>query len=60
VIDLLRNNIPRSRSTPLTAKVAVAIKQARDEVIRQAIYATGWEGTLTVRANSKGEYRVYR
>lgn len=60
VIELLRNRIRRSRSTPITAKVAVAIKLARDEVIRQAIYATGWEGTITVRANSAGEYRVYR
>jgi hypothetical protein len=60
VIEALRNSLQRSRSTPLTAKVAIAVKLAKDEVIRQAIYATGWEGTITVRANAAGEYRGYR
>jgi competence protein ComEC len=60
VIEALGNNLSRSRSTPLTAKVATAMKLAKDVVIRQAVYATGWEGTITVRATSSGEYRVYR
>ena len=33
---------------------------AIERLVRQTIYETGWEGTLTVRANSEGEYRVYR
>jgi competence protein ComEC len=59
-VEMLSNSVRRSRSTPLTALVATAIKLAKDVVIRQAIYATGWEGTITVRATSRGEYRVYR
>ena len=58
-VEALSNKLPRSRSTPLTAKVATAIKLEKDVVIAKAIYATGWEGTVTVRATSRGEYRVY-
>ena len=59
------------RRRPREARIALRVaclglftgdleEPAIERLVRQAIYATGWEGTLTVRVNSEGEYRVYR
>lgn len=50
--------VDRDRSTPKMVNIATAVKKSEEVEMRRAIFATGWDGTITVRATSAGEYRV--
>ncbi len=39
-------------------EVALGVRSFQSERVEKAIYATGWDGTVDITANSAGEYRV--
>ena len=42
----------------VTVKVAEGMKRFKDYVVRKRIYATGWDGTIKIRATLDRKYRV--
>lgn len=58
IIDILRSTVTRRRSSPKTVRIAGGARQFHSFTMRKAIYATGWDGTVTVRATKGGLYRV--
>ena len=54
----LHSEISRRRSSSKTVMVATSVKQFEEFRVRRAIYGTGWDGTVIVRANRDGTYRV--
>jgi len=50
----------RRRRTPKWVDVADGVRDFDREYMRDAIFATGWDGTVKVRATSAGRYRVTR
>lgn len=54
-VDLLRAAITRRRTTR-QVYVATAVKQFSETTMRDAIYATGWDGSITVTATAAGTY----
>jgi hypothetical protein len=58
IIRMLQAGIQRRRSTSKRVPVAVGVRDFRQIRMRDAVYATGWDGTVVVRATSAGQYRV--
>ena len=58
VVRMLQAAIRRRRSTSKRVLVANRVKDFSRIRMRDAIYATGWDGTVVVRATSAGQYRV--
>ena len=54
----LHSEISRRRSSSKSVMVATSVKEFEDFTVRRAIYGTGWDGTVIVRANRDGSYRV--
>jgi len=59
-IELLAASIPGNRSTTIEVMAAERSKEFRPISVRKRIYATPWDGTINVRAESSGAYRVTR
>ncbi len=58
VLDELEKKIKRKRSYTVEVAGAVGAKNFRSYNISKAIYGTGWFGTVIVRANEQGKFRV--
>jgi len=56
-IDLLQAAVERTRPT-LTAKVATGKFTFVDQTIKEAIYATAWDGNVVIDATADGAYTV--
>ncbi len=56
-VDLLKQAITRRRP-PRVVHVANGVKDFSATTMRDAIYATGWDGTIVIRANAVGSYVV--
>lgn len=59
IIDLLNDAIPGNRNHPVQAMVANGVKNFEPMIIRKKIFATGWDGTIRIRATTTGAYRAY-
>jgi hypothetical protein len=57
-VDLLQDAISRRRSTPKRAPVADGVEDFQQVTVRDAIYATGWDGTIRIEATTGGRYTV--
>ncbi len=57
-VDMLSAAIRRRRATPKSVSVADGVRDFRRVTMRDAVFATGWDGTVTVRATAGGQYRV--
>ena len=60
VVKALKDEIKRKRSGTIRPLDADASRTFRRIKIRDAIYATAWDGTVEIRATENGEYRVTR
>jgi competence protein ComEC len=60
IIKILEQGIVKNRSQPVSVKVGVKSKSFIDYTIKKRIYATPWDNTIKVRANSNGEFRITR
>jgi competence protein ComEC len=58
VIEMLRAGVTRRRSPAKQVPVARGVRDFQRISMRDAIYATGWDGTIVVRASRGGRYRV--
>jgi len=58
VIDLLSAIIPGNRQTSLIEKAGYGAKAFQDIQVSKNIYATPWDGTITIEATSDGTYTV--
>lgn len=58
VVDLLAASIDAERSPKVQRKVADGVRDFRDETIAKQIYATGWDGTILITADTHGAYTV--
>lgn len=58
VVDLLAQAITDERSPRVKRKVAAGVRDFRDATITQRIYATGWDGTILITADTLGAYTV--
>ena len=56
-VDLLRHAITRRRPAR-TVHVAPKVKEFTTTTMRDAIFGTGWDGTIVVRATADGTYIV--
>jgi len=56
-IDLLEQEVSAARE-PVTKPVGIAVKRFTDTLIDDAIYATGWDGSLVLEAGADGTIRV--
>jgi beta-lactamase superfamily II metal-dependent hydrolase len=57
-VDMLRDAITRRRSAPKRVPVADGVEDFHQVTMRDAIYATGWDGSITIEATSGGRYTV--
>ncbi len=58
IVSMLSDAIDRRRSTPKDVYIAEGTRDFRRIEMRDAIYATGWDGTVRIRATASGRYRV--
>ncbi len=58
IVDMLVAAIRRRRSTTKRVPVALGVQDFRSVTMRDAVYATGWDGTVRVRATAGGRFRV--
>lgn len=59
-VDLLAQHMTRRRTPSKTVRVAEKAKQFQNQRVTDAIYATGWDGTVRVVAQYSGALSVYR
>jgi competence protein ComEC len=57
VVDLLRAHVERERA-PVDGKVAVGQFRFKKVALDKAVYATGWDGSVVVRALRDGVFAV--
>lgn len=57
-LDALQQSIPGSRPQPVTVKAASAQYTFSDYQVTKNIYATAWDGNVTIKATSTGNYTV--
>ena len=57
VVEVLESAITNTRA-PKEVKVGKSGKNFETETITDAIYATGWDGTVVLEANEEGEWKV--
>ena len=60
VVDLLSQYMTRRRTPAKTVKVADRARRFSDLRVQNAIYATGWDGTVRVVARARNDITVYR
>lgn len=59
-VDLLTQHMTRRRTPAKTVKVADRARRFSDLRVADAIYATGWDGTVRVVARAQNDITVYR
>ncbi len=59
ILEMLSTGIPGYRSRRLTIMAAEGSRRFEEYDVRKRIYATGWEGTIRVRATTGQSYRTY-
>jgi len=57
-VEMLTLAIDRKRSYPVNVAVAEGSRHFRQFTVKDAIYGTGWFGTVKVRATSDGRFRT--
>lgn len=57
-VVLLSRSIPRERTPPVSRTVFTRVAQPETISIATSIYATGWDGTVKIRATPEGTYTV--
>ena len=57
-VDMLTLSIKRRRSNRVSVAVAEGSRHFRPYTVRDAIYATGWYGSVKVSATSDGHFRT--
>jgi len=58
-INMLEDDIPGNRTEAMQVKAAEGARDFRLINIEKRIYATAWDGTITIRASVDGKYRVF-
>lgn len=58
VLDDLNLSIKKRRSSPKEIMAAIGSRNFKPYKIKKKIYGTGWDGTIKVRANLAGKFRV--
>jgi competence protein ComEC len=58
IVDMLRGAIIRNRNPAKRVPIALGVRDFRLVTMRDRIYGTGWDGTISVRATRSGTYRV--
>lgn len=58
VVDMLSLAIDRKRSQSVDVPVAEGSRHFRSHIVSDAIYATGWFGTVKIRATDGGQFRT--
>ncbi len=58
VLDDLKLTIKKRRSNPITIKVGEKAKVFEDYKVSKKIYATAWDGNITIKAKEEGTFRV--
>jgi competence protein ComEC len=58
VVKLLTDNISGLRTPQKKAMIADGVKKFRETTIKKKIYATGWDGTIDIKATLEGQYVV--
>lgn len=58
ILDLLQGAIPGRRSAAMTIMAAEGARRFEAYVVRRRVYATGWDGTVKVRATTDGQFEV--
>lgn len=58
ILDLLQGAISGRRSTSMTIMAAEGARRFEEYVVRRRVYATGWDGTVKVRATTDGQFEV--
>lgn len=59
ILDLLADSIPGYRSHRITIRAGSGSKRFGEYEVRKRIYATGWNGTVKVRATLERQYITY-
>jgi beta-lactamase superfamily II metal-dependent hydrolase len=57
-VDMLRSAVQQRRASPKQVLVADSVKSFRPITVSEAVYGTGWDGTVTIQATAGGRYRV--
>ncbi|VAW90759.1 hypothetical protein MNBD_GAMMA22-1764 [hydrothermal vent metagenome] len=58
ILNKLKNQIKRRRSYTVEVAGAVGAKNFKPYKVSKAVYGTGWFGTVIIRADNKGKFRV--
>jgi competence protein ComEC len=58
VVDLLQEHIGRRRSAPISAFLGLRARKFQQGSITKAVYATGWDGTVTITGRGDEDVRV--
>ena len=59
-VDILSLAILGQRSAPATVQVAEGVENFKPYTVRKRIYATGWDGTVKIRATTDKNFIVTR
>ena len=59
-MDMLTLAIHNQRSAPIEAQVAEGVENFKPYTVRKRIYATGWDGTVKIRATADKNFIVTR
>ena len=59
-MDMLTLAIHNQRSAPIEAQVAEGVENFKPYTVRKRIYATGWDGTVKIRATVDKNFIVTR
>ncbi len=58
IVEMLSKAIPNKRARPIDVKVADHVKDFTDFKVVKNIYATGWDGDITLTATRSGKFKV--
>ena len=58
VLRMIENNISGTRSEPIQANIFTGQRRYHERTISKRIYATAWDGDITIRADLEGNMRV--
>lgn len=58
IVTMLQNAISRQRAQSKQVRTAWGVRDLRERTMRDAIYATGWDGTVKITADEQGNLSV--
>lgn len=59
IVQVLQDEITRTRTTPIQKKVGIKGEQFKTMAITKAVYATGWDGDVVLEADHQdGSWKV--